>query len=101
MSVSKETILVGAHFRGADICEIVKKLPEGTILPLVREPSNQYDPNAIKVLHANLHIGYIPTREAEKWAPILDRGAFGTATIVEPGTAKPTIRVAITPVAEG
>lgn len=35
----------------------------GDIVTLVPEPQNPYDANAIKVLHGDVHLGYIPKTE--------------------------------------
>lgn len=37
--------------------------PVGTLLTLVHEPTNAYDPNAIKVMWDAIHLGYIPKNE--------------------------------------
>ena len=41
---------------------------------LVREPKNRYDPNAIKVEIAGLHLGYLPKHLAKDLAPKMDSG---------------------------
>ncbi len=43
---------------------------------LEREPDNQFDPNAIKVLVSKYkaEIGYIPKKRAAELAPLLDAG---------------------------
>ena len=42
------------------------------LLQLVREPENEHDPNAIKVMFKNLHVGYIPAEYAVGMAPLID-----------------------------
>ncbi|MGH2312882.1 HIRAN domain-containing protein [Streptococcus uberis] len=41
---------------------------------LVREPENDVDKNAIKVLVGKTHLGYVPKKIARKLAPLLDKG---------------------------
>jgi predicted metallopeptidase len=53
--------------------EVFGKTPR-VIATLVREPQNEHDPNAIKVLVAAEHVGYIPSREAGGLAPLMDAG---------------------------
>ena len=55
---------------------------------LQREPDNEYDRNAIRVVidagpYKNLHIGYVPRLAAEILAPALDKGSaeFGMAIL--------------------
>lgn len=55
--------LVGVTFRGTEAREIVKRLTpsDGKKLKLETEPTNQYDCNAVKVIHipTDEHIGYL------------------------------------------
>lgn len=55
---------------------IARHVQEGTEMLLVREPTNQYDKNAIKVVvkDNNIQIGYLSRDVAEKFAPMLDKG---------------------------
>ncbi|RJR32315.1 MAG: hypothetical protein C4576_30645 [Desulfobacteraceae bacterium] len=41
---------------------------------LVREPTNPFDPNAIKVEIDGLYLGYIPRKTASNLAPRIDDG---------------------------
>ena len=45
--------------------EILEKMKDGDILQFVKEPENEHDKNAIKVLFNDEHIGYIPKNIAE------------------------------------
>ena len=40
-------------------------------LELVEEPTNKYDPNAIKVIVDGKHIGYVPAKKCKKVKNIL------------------------------
>jgi len=55
-----------------DLNEVVDELE------LVREPSNQYDENAIKIMikESNIDIGYVPRNVAKALAPIMDSGEY-------------------------
>ena len=72
--------VVGIHYRVglADIERIVPALP--LRVDLVREPENQFDPNAIKVMLTELfpdfHIGYLSRDIAAKLAPQVDEGGI-------------------------
>ena len=48
---------------------------------LVREPDNQFDGNAVKVMLGDLYFGYLPKQIAQKVAPHMDKG---THLIAEP-----------------
>lgn len=72
--ITKEFSIVGSSFRpGAS--NLIKRLRQGQLLLLVREPNNQYDKNAVLVVWGNRALGYLPRGLAAKIAPILDSGA--------------------------
>lgn len=51
---------------------------------LVREPSNSYDTNAIRVEVSDLKLGYVPRHRAAEWAPRMDeRGVASEHVTVE------------------
>ena len=52
--------IVGFKHRGPQFEAAVHALKAGAPLRLVREPTNQYDPNAIQVWADGVHIGYLP-----------------------------------------
>src|SRR5690606_41396851 len=69
------TNLAGGKFRPMDAQQITLSLEPGTPLRLEREPTNPYDPNAIKVNEVDgVHLGYVPKNVAVHLAPWLDRG---------------------------
>jgi hypothetical protein len=55
---------------------------------LIREPDNQFDPNAVAVLCAGDVIGHVPATIAARLAPVMDGGAryrvTGAAVLVNP-----------------
>lgn len=64
--------IVGNRFRGAAEQLAFNHLTDGDELTLVREPDNQYDSNAIKVMQGDLHLGYIPKTQNEELAAQMD-----------------------------
>ena len=78
--------IVGARYRGMSQRQIQNL--EGETVTLKREPSNQFDPNAIMCYASvdgdEMHIGYIPADKAKHLAPQMDEGldlyAIVTAT---------------------
>lgn len=74
--------LMGVNFRSSETRELVKGLAnESDVqLELEPEPTNQYDPNAVKVMydvgHGDsgpqlVHLGYVAKEIAEEIAPLL------------------------------
>lgn len=71
------TSLVGANFRTPADKEITKSLTIGTELRLVRDPTNAFDPNAIRVYYdssrgESFFIGFIPKEDNPDLARKLD-----------------------------
>lgn len=71
MPVFEDISVVGMHFRGAEVKALVATFVPPITLTLEREPSNPYDPNAIKVFYENTHIGYINGADAAFISPHL------------------------------
>lgn len=72
--------LAGNNFRPVEAQAIYNTLTEGYALALEREPNNQYDPNAIKVIDPSteIFIGYVEKSVAFRVSPLLIEG---TATV--------------------
>jgi hypothetical protein len=67
--------LVGAKFRSSAAQAQVLALKQGDQLILEREPNNEFDSNAIKVLSfLGYHIGYVPKHVAPTLAQFMDEG---------------------------
>lgn len=67
--------LRGVNFRPIEAKAIVNALEEGAQLLLEREPANQYDEFAIKVIDPEtaVHLGYVAKEVAAELAPIMDQ----------------------------
>lgn len=77
----KECHLAGRQYHDAD--EVWEELKVGTLLELVRDSDNRYDPNAVAVMyHSQAEdsdgepylLGYIPKNENETIAQLLEMG---------------------------
>ena len=64
--------LVGMQFRPQDAKDHFAKLPNGAPLTLKREPTNQYDANAIQVWSEGFHIGFISSKVNKPLAMAMD-----------------------------
>lgn len=56
------------------VTTVLKSLQPKQVLSLVREPTNQFDPNAIKVYLGDIHLGYIPKETAPKIKDDVEKG---------------------------
>lgn len=66
--------IAGPTFAQEALSELYPLEWEHINILLEREPENEYDTNAIKVLANGKKIGYIPRLIAEHFAPLLDSG---------------------------
>ena len=55
--------------------QVWDEMREGDALELVREPDNAHDPRAVRVEWHGIKLGYVPRRENEAVARLLDRGS--------------------------
>ena len=60
---------------------IWKKMHEGDVLGLVREPANSYDTQAVRVEWHGIKLGYLPRRDNTAVARLLDNGIALNARI--------------------
>lgn len=77
-----EVMIVGMHFRPNGKA-IVESLLPPVSFDLEREPYNQFDGFAIKVLYEGEHIGYVERKQAMFIAPWMDQGIAYTCTASE------------------
>ena len=52
--------LAGAQFRPAEAKDALRTATIGDVVSLEPDPENEYDPQAVKVIFAGHHIGFIP-----------------------------------------
>lgn len=91
--------LVGVNFRGGDVKSYVRnELAVGDTLTLERDPYNQYDANAVKVLtHDGLWLGFIEATVAADVAPLLDGpwNVFRVEILAFNGEIKPHLEITL------
>lgn len=73
--------IAGAKHRGAE--GYIQVLKADTALVLEPEPTNKYDPHAVKVIHAGRHIGYVPRDLSKDVTRICNEARLISATIDE------------------
>lgn len=64
--------LAGFQYYGGK--QVWAEMHEGDVLELVREPQNAYDSHAVRVEWHGIKLGYVPRRDNEAVARLLDRG---------------------------
>ncbi len=76
MSINRTFPIAGVKFRpGAH--EYILGLEEGTMFNLETEPTNQFDPNAVKIIHEDefgeeAFIGYVPKNFSAEISAVLE-----------------------------
>lgn len=58
--LQKKFYIAGVQFH--ELHTVIKTLEDGTELELIPEPTNQYDPNAIRIEFKEVMLGYVPKR---------------------------------------
>jgi len=67
-----------------DIYKVTDKMKEGDFLSMVLEPSNRYDPNAVRLEFLDIMIGYVPMKiSAEVSALIMTDEGLWCCKIIE------------------
>jgi hypothetical protein len=64
--------LVGTKFCGPDIIKLVASFQAGEPMTLIRDPNNEHDRNAIKIMARGEHVGFVKGSEAVELARIMD-----------------------------
>jgi len=86
--------LVGTHFRGSEAKHLVNALAPGdTNFQFEREPDNEYDSNAIRVLIEGEHVGYLARVNNNSVARAMDEGAAISATVIDFEGRKPVLHL--------
>lgn len=86
--------LAGLSFRPAEAKEAVDALNIGHDVTLERDPENEYDSNAVKVITEGVFVGFVPKADNFEIASHLDAGKPYTANVSGwAATRKPLIRV--------
>ena len=90
--------LRGSNFRPVEAQAVVLAFSEDDPLLLEREPSNQFDPNAIRVIEPNTthHVGYVAKEFASEIAPLMDAGATATCKVAVPNGKGTILEIEVT-----
>lgn len=79
-----EFFIAGVQFRPRiDIVKAMESLKVGQQLILEPEPTNKYDPNAVKITHNAFHLGYVPAKISSSVSAALEVFDDVTCTLLE------------------
>lgn len=80
----KRQVIVGTRFQGGSD-QLVENLKKGSRITFLREPENEYDPNAVMALdEQGRKLGYIPRRENELMGALMAAGKYFYGIITDP-----------------
>ena len=83
--------VAGVQFRPKeDIAKAVKEMKVGDQLILDPEPTNRFDPNAVKILRGDDFLGYVPKKFSSEVSALLSIGAPVVCTVDEVNPAAKT-----------
>lgn len=81
----KRFYIAGVQFH--DMKRAIRHLSEGQSLQLVLEPTNKYDPNAVRIEHSehdeSFMLGYAPKKLSSEIAAMIEMGKHLECKIVE------------------
>ena len=73
-----QTYIAGVKFRmGA--ADILAALDDGSEVILEPEPTNQYDPHAVRVMSGNRHVGFVPRDLSQEVSGLIAAGQITRA----------------------
>jgi len=78
--------IAGVQFRPEnEIAQVIKQIHIGDVLVLTPEPTNSFDPNAVKIEYNvdNIFLGYVPKKYSSEVAGMLEIEAPITCTVDE------------------
>lgn len=73
---SMDVEVKGIFARSARAKELVPELTVNDEIKLRKEPTNAYDPFAVKVMYDRIHLGYVPADDSEFITGLIDRKAI-------------------------
>ena len=84
MSEKYEFFIAGVQFHQAKT--VINELEIGDELEMLPEPSNKFDPNAIKLMYGETMLGYVPAKFSGSVSAFLETAEFPLCklTFIEP-----------------
>lgn len=85
---SMEVEVKGIFARSSRAKDLVPDLNVNDEINLRKEPTNMYDPFAVKVMYDRIHLGYVPADDSEFITGLIDRKAIKKVVVQTAGDAK-------------
>lgn len=78
----------GIYYRTKLTKETVPRLNTDSVIKLRKEPSNEYDSCAVKVIYDRIHLGYVPASISKRVTDLIDNKAIKRIVVKYAGDAK-------------
>lgn len=86
--MKKQFYIAGVKFH--DLPRHIRDLEKGTELTLVPEPTNPYDPNAVKIFWGEIFCGYVPAKFSAEISGLIEIGVELSCVVTQVNvSAKP------------
>ena len=81
--MNRSFFIAGARYH--ELLKVVVDIQVGDILQLITEPSNKFDPNAVRICRGEsaIFLGYVPKRFSSKISALLEAGVVLICTVME------------------
>jgi len=87
--------IAGVKFHQLDT--VIDELTLDMVLDLVPEPTNKFDPNAVKIMHNGVMLGYVPKKFSSEVSARIEAGQVVTCKLIEINrTAQPWEKAKVT-----
>lgn len=70
--VTHKFFIAGVRFH--ELNSVIDEIAEGNKLTLIPEPSNKFDPNAVKIEYQGFMLGYVPKRISSEVVAMIEVG---------------------------
>ena len=78
----------GIYYRTKLAKETIPNLNIDSVIKLRKEPSNEYDSYAVKVMYDRIHLGYVPAKISKRITDLIDHKAIKKIVVKYAGDAK-------------
>ncbi len=85
----KKTFFIAGVQHHPGMKEAIKNLKIGTVLDLIPDPENKFDPNAVRIEHIENMLGYVPMKISAEVSGIMEIEELSCTIIELNPTAKP------------
>jgi hypothetical protein len=76
---TQKIFLAGVKFREGAAAHL-ETIEHGAAMTLEADPANEHDPDAVKVMHGDVHVGFIPKKNNRAVGALIEKGQLVAVT---------------------